>query len=291
MLGVELYTKALEDLSGKLDGRDGRKAHVPQVGGDAKLLHVDDFSHHCVQFLLQNVQRCCYLAFFRFGFGCFGFGQRTFVHFLVLVERDGVNLHRYGRYHVWRLAVHDKGVEGLYVNLLVADHVSGYVLASVGVVKRLHGSILDARKLANDGFHLFEFDTETADLDLSVAPAFKLDVSVFAVTDYISGLVAAQTVPVNECLSRFLGLVEIAESHLRAGNQQFARGACGRLMAVLIDHNQLCAVVVSLADGYIGFVACDHKTADIDGALCRSVAVHELVTRRVEAHEFLTACA
>ena len=82
----------------------------------------------------------------------------------------------------------------------------------------MYGSILDAGELANDGFDLFEFDTETTDLHLSVASADELDVSVLAVVNDVAGFVTTQAVPIDEDLSGLLGLVKVAERHLWSGN-------------------------------------------------------------------------
>ena len=64
------------------------------------------------------------------------------------------------------------------INLLVAHDIGGDILTSVGIIEGLYGCILDARELTNDSFYLLEFDAESADLDLSVSTADKLDVSI-----------------------------------------------------------------------------------------------------------------
>ena len=151
-----------------------------------------------MQFLLQDIQRSRLLIALlggghssRLSGGRSGFWQGAFVYFLIRVERNSVNLHCYRRHHIRRFAVTDKGVEFVDIDLLVADDIGSDELTTVGIVESLHGSIFDTRELADDGFHLFEFDTEPADLHLSVASADELDVSVLAVVNDIASLIAS----------------------------------------------------------------------------------------------------
>ena len=123
------------------------------------------------------------------------FGQGAFVHLLVLVERDSINLHRYGRHHIRRLLIHDKRIKRTYINLPVADNICCYELASaIGIIKRLHRSILDAVKLTDHRFHLLKFDAETADLHLTVLTPDELYRTVLTVTNYITCAIDAQAV-------------------------------------------------------------------------------------------------
>ncbi len=46
---------------------------------------------------------------------------------------------------------------------------------------------------------------------------------------------------------------------------------------------------MSFADRYIGFVLRHKETADIDGTLRRTIAVHQLIRRRIETDKFLAA--
>ena len=221
--------------------------------------------------------------------GRFGLRQGTFIDFLVRVERYSVNLHRYRRHHVRRFAVGDEGIEFVDIDLLVADDIGSDELTAIRVIEGLYGSILDAGELANDGFDLFELDTETADLHLSVPSADKLNIAVLAVVNDVAGFVATQAVPIDEDFCGLLGLVEVAERHLRSGYIQLAVCAGRYFFAVLPHDDESRTVRIGFADRYIGFVLGHEETADIDGTLRRAVAVHQLIRRRIEADKFLAA--
>ena len=207
---------------------------------------------------------------------------------MVLVERDSVYLHGHRRHHIWRFLVHDKGVERLDIYLFVAHYVSGDELtAAIRKIERLNGCILDTLELADDRLHFFEFNTKTADLDLSVLTAYKLDGSVLTVTDDIARAVATETIPFYESLRRLIGVVEVADTYLRSGDVEFACSPPRHAVTVFIDDEKL-RRVVRKTDWDIGFVLLHEITACIDRALCRSVSVLEPVGRRIDAHQFLT---
>ena len=146
-----------------------------------------------MQFLFQHIERCCLLCtlYFVTLYLRLGLRQGPFIHFLVRVEGYSVYLHRHSRHHIGRFAVSDEGIEFVDVDSLVANDVGSDELTAVGVVEGLHGSILNASELADDRFDFFEFDTEAADLDLSVASAHKLDIAVLAVVHDVAGLIAS----------------------------------------------------------------------------------------------------
>ena len=128
-----------------------RAAKVEEVVGGSHLVHLQDISEDLGKHALLLV---AWLHVFTVGCLNHGGRQRLSVHLLVLVERYGVDLHRGSRHHVWRLLREDELVEGLDVNLLVADDVGSDVLAAILVVEGLHGSVLDARELTNDRLNL-----------------------------------------------------------------------------------------------------------------------------------------
>ena len=146
-----------------------------------------------MQRLLQHVEGCGYLFTLRFVlFASLGFRQGFLVHLLVLVERDAFYLHGHGRHHVRRLLVENEIVKCLNVNLLVSHDVGCNELAiATLLVKSLHGSVLNARELTDDGLHLFQFDAEATNLHLSVAASNKLDVAIGQVADDVTGAVNA----------------------------------------------------------------------------------------------------
>ena len=112
---------------------------------------------------------------------------------MVLVQGDGLDLHRHSRHHIRRLLVEDEVVQGRDVYLLVADDVGGNELTATTtfLIKCLHRSILDARELTDHAFHLFQFDAEAPDLHLSVATAHKLDVAGWQVAHDVTSTIAA----------------------------------------------------------------------------------------------------
>ena len=119
-------------------------------------------------------------------------GQGTLVHLLVLVQGDGVDLHRHGGHHIGRLLVEDEAVQSIDVHLLVADDVGSNELSvSTLLVEGLYGGVLDAGELTDDGLDLFQFDTEAADFHLTVAAAHKLNVAGGQIADDVTRAVAA----------------------------------------------------------------------------------------------------
>ena len=242
-----------------------------------------------MQLLLEDIERSRSHSLLDFGLGRFGFGQSPFIDFLVRVERYSVYLHRYGRHHVGRFAVTDEGIEFVDVNLLVADDIGSDELTAVGIIEGLNGSIFDAGELANDSFNLLEFDTETANLHLSVPSADKLDIAVLAVVNDVAGFVATQAVPIDEDFCGLLGLVEVSERHLRSSHIELAVRAGRYFFAVLPHDDESRTVRIGFADRYIGFVLGHEETADINRTLRRAVAVHQLIRRRIEADKFLAA--
>ena len=138
-----------------------------------------------------------------------------------MVQRNSLNLHCYGRHHVWWFLVKDETVQSLNVHLFVADDVSSDKLTAVLVIESLHGSVVDAGELADYCFHLFQFDTETANLNLTILASHKLNVAVGQITDDVTGAVAARILAVcsfegvvDKYLRLLIRSVQIAFSHL-----------------------------------------------------------------------------
>ena len=140
------------------------------------------------------------------------------VHFLVLVKRNEINLHDCRRNHVRRFAGADKIIERGNVNRLVADNIRGDELTAVRIIEGLHRSVLNALELTDDRLYLFEFNTESANLDLTVTTADKLDVAIRQISNDIARAVAAKTVVRDEGLGCFLGEIEVSSSDLRTGH-------------------------------------------------------------------------
>ena len=226
-------------------------------------------------------------------------GQGFLVDLLVLVERDGVDLHRGSRNHVGRLLLPDEVVEGLDVHGTVGDDVGGDVLAAVLVVEGLHGDVPDAGKLADDGLHFLELDAEAAYLHLTVLTADKLDVAVGQIAHDVAGAVNAGVFSgvsgfsgeriVDIDLGSLLGAVEIAARHLRAADPELAGGA-GRQTVELLVHDVEAHVVERLADGNILLIVVQQISRREDGALGRTVSVvHVVALGRLQGRELLAA--
>jgi len=72
----------------------------------------------------------------------------------------------------------DKGVEIVDVDLFVRHDIRGDEFAAARFVKRLHGSVFDTVKFADDALDLGKLDAKAADLDLSVVSADDVDRAV-----------------------------------------------------------------------------------------------------------------
>ena len=175
-----------------------------------------------MEFLFQHIHG--HIRLFHNGCLLLRLRKRTLVHLLVLIEWNGVNLHRYRGHHVRRFLVKNKLIECLDIDLLVADDVGGNELASAILVESLNRSILDAGEFADDALYLLEFNAEATNLHLAVASSHKLDVTVgqeshdvARTIDALVFLVGGEGVgDVN--LSRLLRTVQIAPAHLWSGN-------------------------------------------------------------------------
>ena len=119
------------------------------------------------------------------------FRQCPFVHFLILIQWDCIDLHSHCRYHVGRFLIENEVVQSINVDGLVAYNIGCNELPSTFFIKSLYRSILDVREFTDDGFHFFQFDTESANLYLSVTPSYKLDVSIGKITHDVTRAVNA----------------------------------------------------------------------------------------------------
>ena len=164
-----------------------RTAEFKEVIRSTYLILIEDGGEYVTEEFLVVISRSYVVAV---GVGELRSRKGTFVHFLVLVQWDDINLHGRSRYHVRRFAITDEGIECLDVNLAVADDICRDELTSVGVIKGLYGSIVDARELTDDRLNLFEFDTETANLHLTILPSDKLNIAVCEIANDVTGAVA-----------------------------------------------------------------------------------------------------
>ena len=212
-----------------------------------------------------------------------------------MVEGDGVDLHGHGRHHVGRLLIEDEGVERFDVDGFVAHHIGRNEFAASLFVKCLHGGILDVRELADDAFHLFQFDAETAYFHLAVAASHKLQVARWQIAHNVARAVDAGIFLIggeriaDVDLGGLLGPVEIAARHLRAAHPQLARSAHGQAVSLRVDDVEA-HVVQRFADGNVGQLLVHGKGGGEDGALGGAIAIVQGVGRwRDERGQFLAA--
>ena len=108
-LRIQHYAKALIYLYCQLDRHNRRQAHIPQYRSNSKVLGIDNLCNDAMNFLFQDIHRhialhlCLHSLLLRLW-------QCLFVHLLILVQRNSLYLHRYGRHHVWWLLVEDEVV-------------------------------------------------------------------------------------------------------------------------------------------------------------------------------------
>ena len=196
--------------------------------------------HHLVQLLFQYIHR--HIAFLHNGSLLLRFRQRTFVHLLVLIQWDDINLHRHSRYHIRWFLVEDEIVECLDVYLLVADNVCSNELSSTIFIKSLDGSIFDTRELTDDSFHLFQFDTETTYLHLSITTSHKLDVAIGQITNDVARTIDASIfLHISERigdihLCRLFRTIQVTSTHLWTTHPQFASSTNRQTMTLRVNN-------------------------------------------------------
>ena len=221
-------------------------------------------------------------------------GQGLTVHLLVLVQRDAFDLHGGRRNHVRRFLLSDKCVQLLDVHLLIADDVGSDVLATVLILKGLHGCILDAWELANDGLDFLQLNAETANLHLSVLATRKLDVAVGQIADDVAGavdagkarIVAERIVDID--LGGLLGTVEVASRDMCAANPQFSQ--CALRQAIKLFINDIETRIVERFSYWNVLQFLVHLVLrDEDGAFGRAITIVQLeVLRRHQRSQFFS---
>ena len=244
-----------------------------------------------MEFLFQDIHG--HIRLFHNGCLLLRLRKRTLVHFLVLVEWNGVNLHRYRGHHVRRFLVKNKLIECLDIDLLVAYDVGRDELASAILVESLNRSILDVGELADDALHLLELDAEAANLHLAVASSHKLDVTIGQETHDVARAVDALVFFVggegvgDVNLSRLLRTVQIAPAHLWSGNPKFTGCTYGQTMPLCINHIET-YVVERLSDGNFLHLLLNAIYRDENGTLRRTIGIEEFIAcGRCEGSQFL----
>ena len=233
-----------------------------------------------MEFLFQDIHG--HIRLFHDGCLLLRLRQRALIDFLVLVERNGINLHRHGGHHVGRFLVEDELIECLDVNGLVAHHVGCNELAAAIFVESLHRGILDTREFADDALHLFQFDAETANLHLSVAASHELDVAIGQEAHDVARAVSVLVFfvggegvgDVNLC--RLFGTVQIAPAHLRSGYPQLAGSTDGQPVSLGVSHIEP-HVVERLSDGDFLHLALHAIDGRENSTLRRAIYIIELI--------------
>ena len=183
-LGIDNHSITLVYLNSQFDGCNGSKPGITQHGSNSKILVVNDGGNQLMQLSFQYIHRDIPFRY-RYWF-LFRLRQRPFVHLLILVQRNTVYLHRDSRYHIRRLLFQNKPIQGFNIYLFITDDIGGNELTSSFLIKCLDSRILDARKLTDNTFHFFQFDTETTDFHLTIPTPYELNIAGRQVADYIA---------------------------------------------------------------------------------------------------------
>ena len=213
-------------LHHQLHGGNGGKPGLRQNGGNTEIPVADHMGADLKQLLLQ-VGHFPRDAAFLPGLLPFRLGQLALVHFLVLVQGNGVQLHDDGGHHVRWFALADKGFQRAGGDGFPFFHhdVRGNVFAAAAfVVKGLHGHIRDGGILPDDGFDFGQLDAEAPDLHLSVTAADEVDFAVGQIPHHIAGVVhpvkalgGAEGIG-RKALGVLFGAVQVSAAHTAPGN-------------------------------------------------------------------------
>ena len=161
--------------------------------------------------------------------------EGTFVHLLVLIQRNGINLHGDGWYHIRRLFIENKLIESIYIDGLITNNICCNKLATALIVESLHSSILDTRELADDSLYFLQFNTETSNLDLPVTAPYELDITRRQISNDVTSSIDTGIFPtVRLCVifikegigyvdfSRLFRTVEVSAADLWSADPQFS---------------------------------------------------------------------
>ena len=172
-----------------------------------------------MEFLLQHIHRgvFCLLRFCRNR--AYGLGKRSLVHFMVLVQRNGINLHDDLGSHIRWFLFEYEGVQGLNVYRRIAHYVGSNELACSFsfCIESMNGGVLDTWEFTDDGFHFLQFDAETANLHHSVATTNEHQFTVIAAHNDVACLEnPTVSVVFRYFLCCQLRSVQIATTYLRS---------------------------------------------------------------------------
>ena len=198
-----------------------------------------------MQFLLQHVERSLFPLLLHSN-RLDRLWQRPLIHLLILIQRNGLNLHGGSRDHIGWLLVEDEVVQRLDIYLLVADNICRNKLTAAAsfLIEGLNRSIFYARELTDHGFHFLQLDTETANLHLSVATTYKSDITIRQITYDVTTLIDPVVFAiikeriVDKHLCRLFRTVQITTNNLRRGDPKFTTGTYRQTMPAAIHYIQ-----------------------------------------------------
>ena len=291
---IGLQAVTLVQFGGQPQGAERGKTAVIEGVREAEAANARTFPDELGQLFFQQVEG----GHMRFLFALLGlrFGKGFHIHFLIDIQRNGVNLQGDGRHHVRGLFPGNEGVQFLNVHFLLAHYIGGqeFAAARAGLIKSLYGNILDAGEFPDDGFHFLQFDAETANLHLAVFPAHKFYLSIGALAHNVTGAVHACIIRLfvegirEEGFGRLVGPVQISVAHLPAGNPQFSIVSGLHLLAVFVHDISMDAGERN-ADGDVLFLLLHFFADDVADALCGPVAVEQPVMGKREGGHFFAA--
>ena len=201
-----------------------------------------------------------------------------------MVQRDSIDLHRHSRHHVWWLLVKDEIFQCLDIYLLITNDIGSNELTSAFLIKGLHSSIFDTWELANDCLYFLQFDTETANLHLSIITTHKLDIAIRQIAHDVAGaintgvlfFICERVLYIHLC--RFIRTIQIATTYLRTTDPQFSCCTYRHTTAMSINDIKMC-IVDWLADRYLLLLLVNR--------ICRSE--YSTLSRRRQRCQFLAS--
>ena len=129
-----------------LGHHEGGSAKLEEIVGGTHLVHGKNSGENVAEELLDLILRRHIIPFFYLDLRS---GKGAPIDLLVLIQRDGINLHSGSRHHVRRLTLFDKLVKLLNINFFVTDHIGCYEFSAARIVEGLDCSVLDSLEFTN----------------------------------------------------------------------------------------------------------------------------------------------
>ena len=224
------------------DGQQGMAAEIEEIVGDADPTNAEQVFPELDELALDGVAGLDDLVGRRRGQGL-GRRQPLAIDLSARRERQGRQRDEERRDHVRRQSLSEEWPQlgQRRAARRAGDDVRHEALAAVPVGSRRHGHLPDLRMLGDRRFHLTRLDPEAADLHLVVEPAEILERPVEPPAHEITGPVdprarlAGERIG-DELLPGQVGPIDVAERDARAAEEQLARHADGRELAMTVHH-------------------------------------------------------